>query len=864
MRIAPGATPAAQSPPATPGAGEYSRFTAGAEKQSGLFTLWRKDGRVYLELRDDQFDKDFIMHAAPANGLGGYGVYPGQLSLQSARIVRFTRDGRRIAMIWPQTRLVADPGTALENAVKLSTADSIAGLLSPAAEDKVRHVTIVDVSLLLGDILGLGEALSESGAGQSLFSLVSSYRADPSKTFFGPSKSFEKNSTIEVDQGFTTLRSGDIDTVPDDRSILLRVVYNFAELPPATDYKPRFADDRVGYWEDPHLQFAHDNEPDQVLHDVLRWDIRPTVRFARMSPAKTPIVFTLSNTIPPEYHDAIRDGILEWNKAFERIGISGAIQVQDQPPAGSFDPDDIRYNMVTWITTAQAEFSAETEVIWDPRDGRIFRSGILIDADAARIYKLRRAIRIEPAALQAGAQSIPMLPAGGPARAGALHDEYAMGAAAQAQYGAVVLQATGFGDRIPASYTHDFMKAIVMHETGHTLGLAHNFIAHDAYSLSELRDAAFTNRYGIASSVMDYAPINLWPKNRSSGTLFARTIGPYDYFAIAWGYRDIDVATPRAELPVLNRWAADSNNPRLAFRGDEDVLWNGHATDPRVQMFMLSNDSIGWCTVQLGLTESAIGSLDRHFPGTGRPWEDEQIAFLSLLGEYSRCTTSMSYYIAGEYSSRARPGDVDAGLPLAPVPRALEKRAFSMLARYLFSDAAFHYSPDLLRRAVYTVREPVDSYIGYDPTMRHDVPVTLVAAAFQNRALGYMFSPVVLARLADLPTKAAPGQTMTIADLFTWTQDAIYGDLKAGRPGSTQIHRNLQRRYARYLRALSNVPLPIPFDAQSMARYELVDVQNTIERVLRSRSLDLQTRAHLEAMLADVRRGVDVKGVAPI
>jgi hypothetical protein len=848
---------------------EYSRFIAGAEKQPGLFTLWRKDGRVYLELRDDQFDKDFIMHVQPANGLGGFGVYPGQAYFQDARLVRFTRDGRRIAMIWPQTRLVADPETPLADAVRLSTADSIAGLLSPAAEDKSRHVTIVDLSLLLGDILNLGEALSDSGGGGglSLLSITTSYRLDPSRTYFGPSKSFEDNATIEVEQGFTSSRSGDINTVPDDRSILMRVVYNFAALPPATGYMPRFADDRVGFWEDPHVQFAHDNEPDQILHYMLRWDMRQTQRFARMSPALHPIVYTLSNTIPLEYREPIRAGILEWNKAFERIGISGAIEVQDQPSTGSFDPDDIRYNMVTWVTSASPDFGAEAQVIWDPRDGRIFRSGILIDASIARVYKLQHAIRSIPGVLNAGDEdAIPMLPANAanPHPLRYSESSFALGMADQAQYGAVVMQATGFGGRIPKTYVYDFLKAIAMHETGHTFGLSHNFIGHNAYSQSELRDAAFTARYGIVSTVMEYEPINLWPAGESRGTLFQRTIGPYDYYAIAWGYRDIaNAASPRDEVPVLNAWAADSNNPRHAFRGDEDAFWNGHATDPRVQPFMLSNDQIGWCTSQLGLTESAIGALDRNFPGTGQPWQNEQTALISLIGQYFRCSASMSFYVAAEYSSRARIGDVNAGLPLTPVPRSVERRAFVTLSRYVFSDSAFHFSPQLLRRAVYTERAPLSSDIGYEPTVRHDIPVSLVAAIVQNRAISYMFSPTVLGRLADMPTKARPGEAMTVSDLFEWMQDAVYGDLKAGRPGTTQAHRNLQRRYARYLRSLSNVALPIPYDAQAMARYELVDLNSTLNRLVRSKAFDLQTRAHLEAMQVDVQRGVDAKAVTP-
>jgi hypothetical protein len=241
---------------------------------------------------------------------------------------------------------------------------------------------------------------------------------------------------------------------------------------------------------------------------------------------------------------------------------------------------------------------------------------------------------------------------------------------------------------------------------------------------------------------------------------------------IHWGYASVPGAkTPQDEKPTLDRWAAASVDPKYAFAGDEDGDFaGGHAIDPRAAPFLLSNKPMDWCATQLDMTKGFIGTLDRRFPAPQEPWEDERVAFLSLLNRYSTCAMSLTHYIGGEYLSRNRVGDPGAHTALTPVPRAEEKRAFSMLDRYVFADANWHFSPATLQRLVYTEYMDFGGGFGYDPTDRHDVPVVEIVGGLQARALASMFAPLVLQRLADMPTKAAPNSTMTLADLFAWTQ----------------------------------------------------------------------------------------------
>jgi hypothetical protein len=854
----PAASPTAK-PPAPGDIPAYDAFVKDTVVQNGLFQLIRKDGKVYMRLGADQLDKDYLQTAVPKNGLGGYGILAGDVFQQEARVVRFSRVGKNVVMVWPHTRFLAERDTPLADAVRGSTADSVLGVAPIAAEKKDDKSIVIDLSALLGDVIDFGNTLSDRVKDPS--NPLGGYRLDPQRSYFGISKAFPKNVLVEAMQTFTSLKPTVIDTVVDPRSIQMRIAYNFAELPDASKYMPRLADDRVGYWDDAHIAFDHIERMDNLVRYVMRWDIRASDPSKPISPAVQPIVWTLSNTIPVEYRDPIRRAVLAWNAPFEKIGISGVMQVQEQPKDAEFDADDIRYNVIRWLTESNSGGFAEAQVTWDPRTGQIFRGGVFVDSDLVRFGALRYRVF----GINAAGEEDP----GYDERATA-HSRYAHndgpGAHAQMMYGAIAQALMDGGS--PAQFaqraSQEYLHAVVLHEVGHDFGLSHNFIGHEAFSSAQIRDRAFTMQNGIASSVMEYTPANVWPKGMSHGTMQQTVLGPYDYHVIAWGYKPIPNAkTPFDEVPTLSRWASNWTDPRYRFAGDEDVAWfNGHAIDPRVDQFVLTNDPLSWCGMQLGLVQSLLPKLDQRFPDTEHPYDEERAAFSVLVSQYARCSANASHWIGGEYLSRSRRGDPHAETPLVPVPLADEKRAFGIIDKYLFSNDAFRYDPRTLRRLVYSEHATFSNF-GQSFAPRHDLSVADLAARIQYRALLTMYAPLTLARLADMPTKAKPGETMTLADLFEWSQRSIYGDIANGKVAqATQVHRNLQRRYATMLRTMALTPTPgTPFDAQALARYELAALDNSVTSALGRRGFDVQTRAHLAALHDDVSRALKAQRV---
>ena len=367
---------------------------------------------------------------------------------------------------------------------------------------------------------------------------------------------------------------------------------------------------------------------------------------------------------------------------------------------------------------------------------------------------------------------------------------------------------------------------------------------------------------------MEYAPLNLWPKGTGQGEYWQSTLGPYDYFVIHWGYAAVPGAhSPQGEVATLKRWASAWSNPQHWFAMDEDVAYgSAHAIDPRVSHWDLTNDNLGWCETQMNMASGIIGTIAARYPRSGDGFDAARTAFGDLLGHYSTCALIAEHYIGGEYVNRSHAGDPGFdGIPLSAVRRSDEQRAFGILDRYLFSDAAWNYSPSLLRRLVYTewVTDFPQPQWAYDPQPRHDMPIADIAGQLQDTALRRMFVPLMLQRLDDLSMKYRAGDTMSLADLFGWMQTSAFGDLRASSLHVVpEIHRNLQQRYARLLAAMVLHPADgTPYDAQSLARSELKSLGNDLRAALATRKLDAVTKAHLEGLSDLVSQTLDAKTI---
>ena len=803
------------------GIATYETWIKGAEAQHGLLTVWHKDGKVYLELAASQLDHEFIATIVPASGVGGQGVVWGNTDHLPTELLRFERAGNNVALVWPSPYFVAPHSAAAARAINASFARSIVGLAPIAAVDAKSGAVVIDAAPFLEDQLNLKAVLKANIQDQPK---AEPYTLDKDRTYFGTTKAFPRNIVLEAMQSWHGENQKIADVLADPRNVQLKVVYNIAEPPDRSDYTPRYADDRVGIYDAIYENFDPDQLRTRKLRYIVRWNLQPSDPSKPLSPAKHPMVFYLSNTIPEIYRPAIRAGVLEWNLAFEKIGISGALEVRDQPNDPTWDPDDIRYNVLRWVTEYRASFGADSQTLFDPRTGEEFRTGILISAD------------------------VPI---------GAQNDW------------THVIDPVRFGrttDPMPQKFLDDVWLSVIMHETGHNLGMQHNFIGSRAYTAKELQDEKFTAANGIASTVMEYAPTNVWPAADRQGEYVQTTLGPYDYYAMKWAYSRVPGAkSPEDEIPTLSKWASAWSDPKYRYASDEDVSWqNGHAADPRVEQGILTNDPIGWCAVQLEMDRGLLAHLNDRFPAVGAAYEDETQAFHTVMGGYRNCAEMPAHYIGGQYLSRAHRGDPGAEAPIVPVSFADQRRAFDLLDRYLFAANAWQIAPATLAHLSYSEWSGY-GYVGfegygnlpkfsYDPPERHDVPIGDLIGKMQAAAIAQMFMPAVLSRISDGSSEIG-GRTMHVADLFSWMHRSVFTELRGKSTAGSidRFRRNLQQQYLETLIALYASPAAgSPADARALAHTELTALLGETARAGHAPNLDRETSAHLAFMHARI------------
>jgi hypothetical protein len=799
----------------------YDLFVKDAQPQRGLFTIWRKGGRVYIELAANQLEREFVQTIVPATGLGGFGVVWGNTDHLPTELVRFERAGNSVAILWPSPYFIAPRTPAAQRAIDRSFARSIVALAPIAAVDDRTGAVVIDAAPFLDDQLNLKNALRRL-AGSS--GRTQPYTLDLQRTYFGPTKAFPSNIVLEARQDWTSDDQRLRDVASDPRHVQIRVVYNIAEPPQNDGYRPRLADDRVGTYADVYLQFDDERVLSRSLRYVVRWNLQASDPTKPVSPATHPMVFYLSNTIPEKYRPAIREGVLKWNDAFLKIGISGALEVRDQPDDPNWDPDDIRYNVLRWIAEYRGSFGADSQTLFDPRTGEEFRTGILISADVPLNAQRAWTYLVDPV-----------------------------------RYG----RAT---DPMPQQFLDEKWYSDMLHETGHNLGFQHNFIGSLAYTAKQLQDKNFTSKFGITSTTMEYAPLNLWPRGTSQGDYYQTVLGPYDYYAVHWTYAPIPGAkTPEDELPTLRRWAAAWSDPRYRYASDEDVSWaNGHAADPRVETGDLTNDALGWCAMRLAMYRDLMQHLNERFPLAGLDYGTETGAFTYLWREYLRCADLPAHFIGGQYLSRAHRGDPHAEPPIVPVSRAEQRRAFDQLDRNVFSADALRLPPSLLARLTYTEWAgygydfPTYGQLpqwAYDPPERHDTSLSDLVGNLQAGVLRQIFQPLVLARIVDGASETTDVRPMRLADLFDWMHRSVFRELASGANLATihPLRRALQQRYLETLGDVAAATDPkMPADARALARSELPAISDQAVRALRGPKLDRTTRAHLEMLIASI------------
>jgi len=887
----------------------FEEAIANTEKLSGLFTLYRQQdtGKLYLEIQPDQLNRNFLGIATLESGLGDLGLYSGWPIRDF--LFQFRRVHNQVHFVIPNVYFQVEPDDPQQRSLERSFSDSLLYTLDIHSIHSGRKSLLIDLSdLLLGerDLAGIAQALPQP--------IGDAYLPDPEKSYFSQTKTFPLNVEVEVSKGFVGDGSSRVvpDTLPDSRGFSLRIRYSFSALPD-NDYRPRLADDRVGYF-----VTAYQNLSDRYRHEpfvryISRWQLEKKDPGLPLSLPKEPIVFWIDNAVPLEYRDAIREGTLMWNAAFEQAGFEQAIEVRQMPNNAKWDPADVRYNTIRWTNSFGSPIVGLGPSRVNPLTGQILDADIILDSSAiARVLQRnystlatdnptptpatqwsivdlhrcgygQRLPYLQPLALQ---QISPEHLRRGrrteirslPARTQQQYDDrcFGLGATAQAAMGALslsVLQNASSHSPVMRTYVHQFLRHLTAHEVGHTLGLRHNFRSSTLLRPEELHNREITRNQGLSSSVMDYIPINLAPPGMPQGDYFSTAVGAYDRWVIEYGYKPIAANNPQEEWRQLQAIAQRASEPELSFSPDEDA---SNFLDPKAVVWDLSSDSLQFSQWQMENARRLWSRLDQRYPLPGGSYSELRDGFNVVFAHYARNALNATRYIGGQRFNRAHRGDPGGRLPFEPIPIAKQRQALAMLQQYLFAEDAFDFPPELLNQLAPSRWFHWGSYPAF---YRLEYPIYNRILFLQSVVLSDLLSADRLARLRDAELKNRPGEMLTLPELFDTLQNDIWTELLQRQPTIqiSALRRGLQHQYTNTLINMTlrnpdaienatNLPELVlaletanaPEDARVLARYHLVQLQDAIAiTLLQSYTLDTLTRAHLEAIQDRINKALN-------
>ncbi len=842
---APAVAASAARPPADPGAPKpFAEVSKDAKRQDGYIPVWRKDEKVWLEIAPERLDKPLLFSVNIAASVGERGLYASQMGPRW--MVRFHRVGNQMQLVAQQLGFRGDRDKAAQRAVGEAFSDSLVASTSLAsAEHPERKSVLIDASFLLSDIAGYSTYLEQA------YRLP--FSPDRTNSYFESARADADLTTLTAKVHYSVARIPAPPLLPpgapapmtpspptttgDPRSLFVGLVYNLRELP-AQPMAVRPADPRVGYFTDSYTDLSDDLRANPRVHQIRRWRLEKKDPQAALSEPVKPITYWLDRNIPQRYRASIEAGILEWNKAFERIGYKNAIVVRQQPDDADFNDMDAGHASIRWFVGADVGFAIGPSHS-DPRTGEI------LDADIGMSDVFGRSAR-RLAREDLGGASAPMFDPQHLAGATGADCSYAAEAAQELGFAMDVLSARG--DIDPDSpeaeaLVQAYVKDTITHEVGHTLGLRHNFKASTTVTRGQLKDKAWAQAHGISGSVMDYNAFNLPLAGEARSEPNMITLGAYDYWAIEYGYKPL---TPGQEVAELQAIAARSaKDPALVFGDDGDAggFPGNDGLDPTANRFDLGDDPLAYYERRIALTRELWERVQARGALPGDDPDRLRRSVLAGLRQAALVSPLAAKYVGGMYTTRELPS---SGKPsFTPVEPARQRQALRFLAEAVFSSDSFKFRPEFLASLS-------QDYIENNRPGPFSVPQ--VVLQLQTQALDRLMDAGTARRLLELGNYLSEGQrkgAITLSEVYVTLQGAIWSELKSGKE-IDPLRRSLQREYLKRLQAMLVRPPPaLPADAISLARLHAVELQSQLRAALARRgSLSVENRAHLDDALA--------------
>ncbi len=875
-----GAAMAAPQPFEKVGAG-FEPVVSTSDGTRSLWNVYRKGEQLLAEIPGSKIGKRFFVVPTVAGGdpqAGVYSIWHNRVGRPSMQLY-WKKIGDNLALIEPNLRVRSQGDAESRAATKRVYTDRVV-LTVPIVARGPNGGHVIDLDHLF---------LRQSGAFFGGFLRGAKTELAEIKS----AKAFPYNIEVTIE-------------IPRADGRIVQVHYSIGTPPPSRGFKPRIADRRVGFFYTDFVDRSKNDGESQKIRYANRWNLEKRDKNLKLSPPKQPIVYYIEHTTPVRYRKWVREGILAWNKAFEQVGITGAIEVRQQDAqTGAYmdiDPEDIRYSFVRWTnshmgfaigpvhvhpetgeiyeadivmdevfisgwaqdhetsqlaTEAMRAFDAETVAWfedhpeWDPR----YR--LALPGDRARVLAYLEARRsgrqwegeVPPTMAPRVWQEVdPEIAARG-GLCNALFELNTQIARTRTALDAGVLdlpigEDTQLLDGLPEDFVGPLLRAVIMHEVGHTMGLTHNWKGSTLYSYEEMNSEDVAHKKPHSTSVMDYQPINIVATDGDlvQGDWDMIDIGPYDMWAIRWGY------APKGADEI----AREAPRREHAFSSDEGQ----QGPDPHAKVWDLGENSLDYADNQLRLADRIRGKILTEVVKDNDSWQKARKAWTQTLGMQMGAIRTASAWIGGAHTNKFHKGDEGAPPPIRPVAVDRQRRALHLICESAFDEKAFGLSPELL--ASLGTEQWWDEN-GNDP---QDWPVHDQILGMQASAISMLLNPTRLRRILDNEQRTPAGEdALTVPEVLDAMRRSIWevpppdGAVTNRNPRISSFSRNLQREHLNRLIDLATGmrwPGASAPTIQTLARQELRRIHEILDG-FQGGDLDDYTRAHL----ADARERID-------
>ena len=570
-------------------------ITKEAITDNGLFNIHKVKEKYYYEINDTLFGREMLMVTRIAKTASGLGFGGGK---QNTQVLRWQKKDNKILLRVVSHNVVASDSLPVNEAVLNSNFEPILYSFKIESKGIDSTSTLIEVTKLFSeDVKPLGFPQSRR-KGYKISSLNSK------KSFIESIKSYPEN--IES-RHVKTYNSSSPPSNSSTGTISLEI-NNSMILLPKVPMKRRYFDQRVGWFARSQVDYGLDVQESKSLKYLDRWrlevrdeDLEKFKNGELVTPKKQ-IVYYIDRATPVKWRKYLKQGIEDWQIAFEEAGFKNAIIAKD-PPTKEEDPDwspeDVRYSVVRYLASPIP--NANGPHVSDPRSGEILESDINWYHNVMTL--LRNWFFVQTAAINEDARGV------------------------------------SFDDEVMGR----LIRFVSAHEVGHTIGLPHNMGSSSAYPVDSLRSATFTKKYGTAPSIMDYARFNYIAQPEDKGVALMPDIGVYDKHSVRWGYRPIpDAKTAKDEKKTLDKWIRDNENSLMHRFGSAGI-------DPSSQTEDLGDDAVKASEYGILNLKRIIPNLNKWTSEDGKDYSDLQTMYGQVLSQFNRYMGHVSSNIGGVY-----------------------------------------------------------------------------------------------------------------------------------------------------------------------------------------------------------------------